>query len=348
MKKVADMVESGWRATCIQMPSALATKCATPAEAWDVIEGNVACAVGMIEAACAGDLPPRLVVLPEFAFQGPPHGELVENWIAKACDTIPGRITAPLQAQAKARGIYIAGNLFESDPKWPGRFFNSSFLIDDKGEVILRYRRINTAMWPSPHDFMDAYVEAEGDAGVFPVVDTPLGKLAVLACGEIFVPEVTRVFMMRGAEVLLHPTNEEFSPAQEAAKIARAAENMMYVVSANVAGAIGFSPDGKIQGGRSRIIDYRGATLAYRAETDPSDAVTALIDIDALRAARTDTSMANALLRGRWEMYRPHYAAFRAYPPNAFLAAPMKDGAETRPFAEAALGNLAAAGVSRL
>lgn len=342
------MAESVWRATCIQMPSNLANKAANPAEARQIIAGNVACAVAMIEAACDGPAPPRLVVLPEFALQGPPHGEPVESWIAKACDTIPGDITAPIQAVAKSRGIYVAGNIFETDPKWPGRFFNSCFLIDDSGEVILRYRRINTAMWPSPHDFMDDYVGALGEEGVFPVVDTPLGRLAVLACGEIFVPEVTRVFMMRGAEVLLHPTNEEFSPAQEAAKISRAAENMMYVVSANVAGGIGFSADGSIKGGRSRIIDYRGATVAYREEPDVSTDVSALIDIGALRAARTDTSMANALLRGRWEMYRPHYAAFRAYPPNAFLEAPMKDGAETRPFAEAALSNLAAAGVSRI
>src|SRR4029453_11064416 len=106
-------------------------------------------------------------------------------WIDKACDTIPGRATAPLQALAAHNRIYIAGNLFERDPRWPGRFFNSCFLIDPRGEVILRYRRINTALWPSPHDFMNEYLAEYGVEGTFPVVDTELGKLAVIACGEI-------------------------------------------------------------------------------------------------------------------------------------------------------------------
>ena len=337
---------ASWRATCIQMTSDLATQATTPEAARAVIAGNVARAVAAIESACDGPFPPRLVVLPEFALQGPPHGEPVDSWISKACDTIPGKITAPLQKFAAERGLYIAGNLFEIDDKWPGRFFNSCFLIDDKGEVILRYRRINTAMWPSPHDFMDAYVAEMGPEGTFPVVDTPLGKIAVVACGEIFVPEVTRIFMMRGAEILLHPTNEEFSPAQEAAKIARAAENMMYVVSANVAGGIGFSADKSVLGGRSRIIDYRGNTLSYREEPDASSDVTAVIDLAALRAARSETTMANALLRGRWEMYRPYFAAFEVYPPNAFLGEPMKDGSQTKPFAETALRKLAALGIA--
>jgi predicted amidohydrolase len=277
--------------------------------------------------------------------QGPPHGGTVREWMEKACYPIPGPITAPLARLAIKHGIYIGGNQFEIDETWPGRFFNCCFLIDPNGEIVLRFRRINTASWPSPHDFMDAYIARYGFEGTFPVVDTELGRLAMLACGEIAVPEVARVFMMRGAEVILHPTNEEKSTAQEAAKVARAAENMVYLVSANVAGSIGFSADGSVLGGRSQIIDYRGKSLAFDGGSEESTSVSALIDVEALRRARRETSMRNSLLRGRWEMYRPFFAQIAVYRGNAFLDTPMTDAALTKPLAEAALRNLMQAGV---
>jgi predicted amidohydrolase len=58
------------------------------------------------------------------------------------------------------------------------------------------------------------------------VVETELGRLALIPCGEINVPEVARVMMMQGAEVILHPTNSKRTDAQEAAKLTRVAENM--------------------------------------------------------------------------------------------------------------------------
>jgi predicted amidohydrolase len=339
------MTITPWRATCVQMKSRLATKATGRDDAWAIIKGNIDGAVAMIESTCAGNAPPRLVVLPEFALQGPPHSGTVAEWIDKACYPIPGRISEPLQALARRRGLYIAANQFEVDPHWPGRFFNCCFLIDPKGEVLLRFRRINTASWPSPHDLMDAYVAHHGIDGTFPVVDTELGRLAMIACGELAVPEVARVLMLRGAEVILHPTNEQLSPAQEAAKISRPAENMVYLISANVAGGIGFSADGSVLGGRSRIVDFRGHTLACDEGTEESDKVTAEIDIEALRAARRDLGMGNTLLRARFEMYRRFYGETVIYPANQFLAEPMKEAGAARPAAEAALANLERMGI---
>ncbi len=337
-----------WRATCIQMTSDLAALSDDREGAWKVIDGNIARAVRLIDRACAGAASkPQLVVLPEFAMQGPPHGATVGQWIEKACAPIPGPITKPLQEVARRQGIFIAGNQFEIDAKWPGRFFNACFLIDPCGEIILRFRRINTAVWPSPHDFMDAYIAEEGFEGAFPVVDTELGRLAMMACGEIAIPEVARVFMMRGAEVILHPTNEERSAAQEAAKVARASENMVYVVSANVANGIGFSKDGSVLGGRSHILDYRGCTLAFEEGAGETLAVSAEIDLQRLREARNDIGIANPLARARWDMYRPFYAAAVGYPPNRFLDTPMTNAEATVPIVREAIDALSRAGICR-
>jgi predicted amidohydrolase len=335
-----------WRASCIQTRSRLAVKAADRLGAWAIIKENLEHALSLIDAATQSAEPPKLVVLPEFALQGPPHGLPAADWIEKACCPIPGAISEPLQSLAHRRHIYIGAHQFESDPEWPGRYFNTSFLIDPDGAVILRYRRVNTAAFPSPHDFMDKYLARYSITETFPVVDTPLGRLAMIPCGEINVPEVARVLMMQGAEVILHPTNSPRRPAQEAAKIVRAAENMVFVISANVAQGIGFSLDGSVPGGRSHIIDYLGRTLSYEDSAEETTAVSALIDVEALRAARKqDTGTANPLLRARWEMYRPFFGTASFYPPNSFLDAPMSDAESAKPAIAASLQNMTKAGV---
>jgi predicted amidohydrolase len=336
-----------WRATCIQMNSGVASDAPDKASAWAIINANVSHAIALIEAACTSDTPPKLVVLPEFVFQGPPRSTPVSTWIDKACATIPGPITDRLAEVAKARGIYIAGNHFEVDPRWPDRYFNASFLLDPKGEVILRYRRINTASWTSPHDILDSYREAYGEDGIFPVVDTELGRLAIFPCGEVNVPELSRVFMLRGAEVLLHPHNGPVTVPSEAAKTCRAAENMCYLISANVAGGIGFSADGKELGGHSRIVDYLGNDAAADATATENVAVSAMIDVEALRAARQDKGMGNMLMRSRFEMYRDYYAKADFYPANGLADGAFETYPELTRIQDQALANMTAAGVLR-
>ncbi|WP_454856434.1 nitrilase-related carbon-nitrogen hydrolase [Rhizobium binxianense] len=328
------------------MRSERAAQAADEAEAKAVLQRNLQRLVSLIRKACDSAERPNLVVFPEFALQGPPLGMAVPEWIKRACSSIPGPLTEPLQALAAELGIFIAGNLFEAPPEWPGRYFNSSFLIDRKGEIILNYRRVNTAAFPSVHDFMSDYLEVTPPDKVFPVVQTELGRLALIPCGEINVPEVARVMMMQGAEVILHPTNSKYTEAQEAAKLARVAENMVYLVSANVAGPIGFSSDNSLPGGRSHILDHHGNTLAFQEDAQESITVSAIIDIKALRRdRRTDTGLANPLLRARYEMYVPYYSTARFYPPNHFLKAPMTDTAQTHAAIAIARSNMESAGI---
>lgn len=334
-----------WRATCIQMDSRVASNAESREEAWAIIENNLARAIEKIEIACSSAEPPKLVVLPEFAFQGPPRATPVSVWIDRACAEIPGPITDRLAAVARTYEIFIAGNHFEVDPRWPDRYFNSSFLLDPKGEVILRYRRINTASWTSPHDILDNYREAYGEDGIFPVVETELGRLAIFPCGEVSVPELSRVFMLRGAEVLLHPSNEPVSARADAAKLCRAAENMCYLISTNVSGSIGFSDADR--GGHSQIVDFNGTYLAFETSDAESNAASAMIDIEALQAARRDTGMGNALLRSRFDMYRDYFAKANFYPANALADGAFETYGELTPIHEQAVANLTKAGVIR-
>lgn len=334
-----------WRATCIQMTSRIATHAKTREAAWAIIDENLDRAVAHIEGACDGPMPPRLVVLPEFAFQGPPRATPTSQWIEKACATIPGPITDRLAEVARSRGIFVAGNHFEVDPRWPDRCFNTSFVLDPSGEVILRYRRINTASWTSPHDILDEYVAAYGEDALFPVAETELGRLAVLPCGELSVPEVARSFMLKGAEVLLHPNNEVTDALTDAPKLCRAAENLCYVISANVAGTAGFSDTAL--GGRSQIIDPSGRRVAFEEGAGESVACSALIDVEALQAARRDTGMGNPLLRARFAMYRVGYDTAEFYPPNGLPGRSFETLADLAPLSQASLLNMERAGILR-
>jgi predicted amidohydrolase len=320
-----------WRAAVIQMP----TEILWPHSVDDVpavVAHNIDVATTAVRDAMAAEPRPSLVLLPEYAFSGQPNGGTVEDWLARGCAPVPGPFTDHFAALAREYGIYLGGNQFESDQDWPGRFFNTSWLIDPSGEVILRYRRVHTAMWCSPHDVWDDYLARHGGVEeVYPVVDTELGRIAMIPCGEIQIPEVIRTVAVRGAEVLLHPTWEIRTPGQDAAKITAAAGNGMYVLSANVSGSyhdgvVENLPSHTMVGSGSRIITPTGEQLAAVEGHVPA-ILTADIDVESVRALRSSLSMANPLLRLRTETFAATYGR-SIYPPNAFAEKALREYSE--------------------
>jgi predicted amidohydrolase len=281
----------------------------------------------------------KLFLFPEFHMAGYPMAESIKEWIEKGCCIIPGEETDIYAEKAKQYGIYIAGNMYEYDPEWPNRYFNCSWIIDPQGKVALKYRRINSAMTPSPHDFLDEYIKKYGITGnlpisLFPVLKTrELGNLAIFPCGEVMYPEFARVFMMAGAEVLLHPTGDSgattanghgMSYGWACCQVARATENMMYFVSANHAGML-YSPQPVgIYGGGSQIIDFQGNVVAASIVGGQEHSISATINIDLLRETRKTTGAGNWLARARQEVFKWFYDNISIYPPNAFSKEPME------------------------
>ena len=116
--------------------------------------------------------------------------------------TVPGQELQPLCSAAEVANVFIGANVYEFDPIWPGRFFNTTFLIGPDGELVTKYRRIHSSVTPSPHDFLDEYIKEVGWDAEFPVADTEIGRnteigrIGMLSCGEIRKPEVARQFAM--------------------------------------------------------------------------------------------------------------------------------------------------------
>ena len=196
----------------------------------DRVESQLAASIGFIGRDTL------LVVVPEHFLTGPPAGETIGEWREKAALDIDGRIYEALSAMVQRQQIYFCGNAYEQDPFFPELYFQTNFIMGPNGDVLLRYRRLNAMYTPTPHDVWELYLNAYGYDSLFPVVKTNIGNLACIASEDILYPEVARCLSMRGAEVLLHSTSELGSPLltrTSVAKLARAAENMAYVVSAN-------------------------------------------------------------------------------------------------------------------
>lgn len=260
----------------------------------------------------------RLVVLPEYFLTGYPMGETIPSWADKACLEMNGPEYEALGRIAQASALYLSGNAYEVDPNFSGLYFQTSFVIDPRGNVILRYRRLNSMFGPTPHDVWDRYLDLYGLEGVFPVARTPIGNLAAIASEEILYPEVARCLAMRGAEVFLHSTsqaNEQARAVKDIASIARAFENVAYVVSANSAGIAGTSIPMASADGGSKVVDYQGLVLAKTGQGE-SMAAYATIDVEALRRYRRRPGMENMLARQRFEAYAESYGRFHFYPAN--------------------------------
>lgn len=276
---------------------------------------RMAASIERINSAVAGakkwvgeDL--KLVVLPEYTLQGAPWGETLTEWRDKAALAIDGPEYAGLAAIAKSNAVYLSGNSYEVDPHFPDLYFQCCWLFNDQGVRILSYRRLISIFAPTPHDVWEKYLEIYGLDKVFPVADTPLGKIAAIASEEILYPEVARCLAIRGAEVFLHNTSEVASPhltIKQIARRARALENLAYVVSANNAKLRGIDVPEDSSNGFSDIIDFQGNQMVV-AGVGQSSVASLSLDLAALRAYRHRPVMSNMLSRQALEMFASSYA----------------------------------------
>jgi formamidase len=275
--------------------------------------------LSMIDSALAGSapfLPVRLVVFPEFAHAAPVF-PTVEELIDKLAIPIPNEHTERLEAKAREHGIYIqTGTMLEADTQWPGVVFNTTCLIGPAG-ILHKYRKVNPwipyEVHASPHE-VEGYVDP-----LFPVADTPIGRIGCAICYDWLFPEAIRQLTANGAEVLVR-VSAYMDPwgATEpmnwwtVVNRCRALENMAYVVAANQGASLMQYPPYSWPGG-SEIIDYDGRILAQATPGPGERIVVAPLDITALRHERATRRGHHMLAHLRTEAY-PIYAK-HVYPP---------------------------------
>ncbi len=181
----------------------------------------------------------------------------------KYAQAMPGDAEAFLCNVAREHGLWLVpGSLYE---RRGDAIFNTTPVIDPRGEVIARYRKI----------FPFAPYErgiAPGDE--FVVFDVPgAGRFGISICYDMWFPETTRSLASLGAEVILHPTMTNTIDRGIEIAIARAsaATNQCYFVDINVAGDLGVGrsvlcgPGGEVihQAGSGREIIAAELDFAY-------------------------------------------------------------------------------------
>ena len=144
-----------------------------------------------------------------------------------------------------------------------GRLYNSAAVFH-KGSVAGVYRKLYPAINKSVY-------EAGREAPVFTVAGLTFG---ILICNDSNYYEPAEIMASRGAAALFVPTNNGLPPSKagpelvalsRSVDIARAVENSVYVIRADVAG----SADGMVSHGSSGIVDPDGVVLRTARQLAP-------------------------------------------------------------------------------
>jgi predicted amidohydrolase len=235
-----------------------------------------ACLARMEEAATAGA---QLLVLPECAIPGYMFDSADEA--LPFAEEIPGPTTETLERECRRLGLHVVCGLLE---RAGDALRNTAVLVGPDG-LIGTYRKTHL-----PFLGVDRFV-TPGDA--LPVFETPLGRIGIEICYDLRFPEVTRTLALKGADIVAHPTNFPMAAKiqTELITVARAAENRIYLLTAN---RVGKERWGEFCGW-SQIVDPFGKRLAEAGEREETLLVA---EVDVEKARDKDY-----VIPGEYELY---------------------------------------------
>jgi len=213
-----------------------------------------------------------IVIFPEMSLTG----YVVRDQIYELAETIPGPSTQKIEEIAKKTGMHIIFGMPELSEKTKATIFNTAVLVGPRG-LIGKYRKMylpTHSVFEEKRHFRPGY-----QASVF---DTPIGKIGLCICYDIFFPEVTRLTRLEGANLIVCISA---SPAIrrsyfEILTAARALENTAFLAYVNLAGV----EDALQFWGGSRLISPTGEILA-KAKYEEEDFVICEVDFNDIKAA---------------------------------------------------------------
>jgi predicted amidohydrolase len=136
-----------------------------------------------------------------------------------------------LAERAIANRVHVVASRIE--PAEGGHYMTLR-LIDDSGESAGVYHRSCPSGPYVYHDIPAWGFEYVAGDEAPRVVETRLGRIGMLVCSEIFVPELSRLLALDGADVILYPSGgaiNELLPAWRTLVWARAIENLVFTVA---------------------------------------------------------------------------------------------------------------------
>lgn len=113
---------------------------------------------------------------------------------ARESISVPGPEVMSMCAAAREANIIVSIGISESAPQSVGCLWNSNLLIGADGSIINHHRKLVPT-------FYEKLVWANGDGSGLRVVDTPIGKIGALICGENTNPLARFSLMAQGEQI---------------------------------------------------------------------------------------------------------------------------------------------------
>jgi predicted amidohydrolase len=178
----------------------------------------------------------QLVVFPELALSGYACGDR----FFEMAEPVPGPSSERLAAEARQRGLHLIWGMPERG--LAGVVYNSAVLVGPDGLIgVWRKHTLpgHATDLGGPGAFPDRRFFRAGTCS--PVFDTPIGRIGMMVCYDIFFPEIPRLLTLQGADLLVgisgSPAFER--PIFEPLVRARAMENTIWFAYCNLAGSEG-------------------------------------------------------------------------------------------------------------
>ncbi|MCC7273105.1 MAG: acyltransferase [Alphaproteobacteria bacterium] len=211
------------------------------------VAANVSRACAWIDAAA--DEGADLVLLPEFfntiyfaQYQNRAHFALAEPE--------DGATLTAVRARAAARNVAVVATIYEI--AGPGLYYDTAFLVDRTGTVLLRYRKTHPSAVLSLEKLYFRYGTR------FPTATLNEWRVGIGICYDLSFPETARALMLNGAELILAPYATSRTDMFQELLRTRAFENGCFLAAANKVGVEG----GWTFGGGSLIAGPRGQIMA--------------------------------------------------------------------------------------
>jgi nitrilase len=120
------------------------------------------------------------------------HGQF-EQLFANSVQ-VPGPYTERLAQIARSNDVYLSIGVTERGPVSMGQLFNTNLIFDPAGKLVSHHRKL-VATWA------ERLVWSHGDGAGLGVIDTDIGRLGVLICGENTNPLARYALMAQGEQV---------------------------------------------------------------------------------------------------------------------------------------------------
>lgn len=229
-----------------------------------------------------------LLVLPEMCTTG--YSFKTKKEIMEVCESFDNCKEIPFfERLSKQFQVTIIAGIPEIEKE---KIYNTAIIVTPTQGFLGKYRKIHLFMW-------EKFIFTPGDLPL-QVWEINGVKVGIMICFDWYFPEVMRTLMLKGAQIVAHPSNLVLPYCQRVMPC-RSLENRVFAITANRIG-IEYNIEGKETKftGRSIITDPGGNIIV---EADVDEETIKVAEIDPIEATNKKITPFNNIITDRREEF---------------------------------------------